>query len=68
MDDGYYDSFESSGESGQEENEFEMKETAPAISLPPSYTGGKEDDLIRNANFFVDVHNVVWSSDLKGTM
>ena len=51
MDDGYYDSFESSGESGQEENEFEMKETAPAISLPPSNTGGKEDDLIRNVDF-----------------
>ena len=42
MDDSYYDSFDSSGESGQEENGFEMKETAPAISLPPSNTGGKE--------------------------
>ena len=44
MDDSYYDSFESSGESGHEDNGFELKDTGPAISLPPSGTGSKEND------------------------
>ena len=65
MDDSYYDSFESSGESGQEENGFDLKEAAPVISLPPSNTGGKENDLKRRLIF---LSSFIILSNLQGIM